>query len=78
MTRSSGAEAIARLDSFSQATHDIRNIGTRHNELLYWCRNNWQRLVLPDLFAEIFDIPKSEEDEASASGYSGPTTSQQN
>lgn len=45
------------------ATRDVQALGRRHLELLAWCRDHWPRLVLPALFAEIFDIPKGEEDD---------------
>ncbi|KAK4315186.1 hypothetical protein Pmani_013582 [Petrolisthes manimaculis] len=41
---------------------ELRQIGARHNHHLNWFRANWSRLKLPPLFAEIFDIPKCEED----------------
>ncbi|KAK8392211.1 hypothetical protein O3P69_017662 [Scylla paramamosain] len=41
---------------------ELRQIGARHHEHLNWFRSNWSRLKLPPLFAEIFDIPKCEED----------------
>ncbi|XP_030765679.1 ecdysone-induced protein 78C isoform X3 [Sitophilus oryzae] len=41
---------------------ELRNLGTKHNAHLDWFRANWRKLALPPLFAEIFDIPKSEDD----------------
>ncbi|XP_066147808.1 ecdysone-induced protein 78C isoform X4 [Euwallacea fornicatus] len=41
---------------------ELRNLGLKHNNHLDWFRENWQKLVLPPLFAEIFDVPKSEDD----------------
>lgn len=41
---------------------ELRNLGTKHSSHLDWFRSNWQLLRLPPLFAEIFDIPKCEED----------------
>ncbi|KAJ8975868.1 hypothetical protein NQ317_009653 [Molorchus minor] len=41
---------------------ELRNLGARHTAHLDWFRVNWTKLTLPPLFAEIFDIPKSEED----------------
>ncbi|XP_076265013.1 ecdysone-induced protein 78C isoform X2 [Rhynchophorus ferrugineus] len=41
---------------------ELRNLGTKHNAHLDWFRLNWQKLALPPLFAEIFDIPKTEDD----------------
>ncbi|XP_050429016.1 ecdysone-induced protein 78C isoform X1 [Adelges cooleyi] len=41
---------------------ELRTIGRRHVAYLEWFRSNWHMLKLPPLFAEIFDIPKCEED----------------
>lgn len=41
---------------------ELRNLGAKHTAHLDWFRMNWTKLTLPPLFAEIFDIPKSEDD----------------
>nr|CAD7194405.1 unnamed protein product [Timema douglasi] len=41
---------------------ELRNLGAKHSAHLDWFRLNWAKLRLPPLFAEIFDIPKCEED----------------
>ncbi|XP_023244871.1 ecdysone-induced protein 78C [Copidosoma floridanum] len=41
---------------------ELKSLGARHADLLDWFRKNWTKLKLPPLFAEIFDIPKCEED----------------
>ncbi|XP_023030333.1 ecdysone-induced protein 78C isoform X1 [Leptinotarsa decemlineata] len=41
---------------------ELRNLGAKHTAHLNWFRLNWTKLTLPPLFAEIFDIPKSEDD----------------
>lgn len=41
---------------------ELRSLGVKHSEHLQWFRLNWAKLKLPPLFAEIFDIPKCEED----------------
>ncbi|CAH2227662.1 jg19050 [Pararge aegeria aegeria] len=56
-------ETNTRLDALNAVAVDAYKLGARHDELLGWCRINWQRLLLPALFAEIFDIPKAEEEE---------------
>lgn len=48
--------------SVSQRIPELRSLGIRHANLLDWFRKNWIKLKLPPLFAEIFDIPKCEED----------------
>ncbi|GLV42694.1 Ecdysone-induced protein 78C [Carabus blaptoides fortunei] len=41
---------------------ELRTLGAKHSAHLDWFRVNWAKLTLPPLFAEIFDIPKCEED----------------
>ncbi|XP_066904465.1 ecdysone-induced protein 78C isoform X2 [Halyomorpha halys] len=41
---------------------ELRVLGAKHALMLDWFRLNWEKLRLPPLFAEIFDIPKCEED----------------
>ncbi|ESO91576.1 hypothetical protein LOTGIDRAFT_122023 [Lottia gigantea] len=40
---------------------ELRTLGHQHNELLKWYRVQWNRISLPPLFAEIYDIPKQED-----------------
>ncbi|XKL65225.1 hypothetical protein PGB90_008645 [Kerria lacca] len=41
---------------------ELKSLGAKHLTHLDWFRLNWDKLRLPPLFAEIFDIPKCEED----------------
>ncbi|XP_015784374.1 ecdysone-induced protein 78C isoform X3 [Tetranychus urticae] len=41
---------------------ELVQLGIKHAEHLSWFRANWTKLKLPPLFAEIFDIPKSEDE----------------
>lgn len=41
---------------------ELRALGAMHCNHLDWLRANWKCIRLPPLFAEIFDIPKSEDD----------------
>uniref|UniRef100_A0A2H1VAM1 SFRICE_024111 n=1 Tax=Spodoptera frugiperda TaxID=7108 RepID=A0A2H1VAM1_SPOFR len=70
-----GPEAVAlsqaRYEAFAAARNEVRQLGFRHNVLLAWPREHWQRLLLPPLFSEIFDIPKRDED---ANGDSAATS----
>jgi nuclear receptor subfamily 1 group D protein 3 len=64
-TRSSSEGAgstVSAITSVSQRIPELRTLGIRHASLLDWFRRNWTKLKLPPLFAEIFDIPKCEED----------------
>lgn len=58
-TSAGGCSAVS---SVSQRIPELRALGARHANLLDWFRRNWTKLKLPPLFAEIFDIPKCEED----------------
>lgn len=40
----------------------LRTLGIQHNDILQWYRSRWEKVKLPPLFAEIYDIPKHEED----------------
>lgn len=50
------------LAGLPQRLPELKALGSRHASLLDWFRRNWAKLKLPPLFAEIFDIPKCEED----------------
>lgn len=60
--RPSGEGSGGSVTSVSQRIPELRALGARHASLLDWFRRNWTKLKLPPLFAEIFDIPKCEED----------------
>lgn len=53
---------VTAITNVSQRIPELRALGARHVNLLDWFRRNWTKLKLPPLFAEIFDIPKCEED----------------
>lgn len=53
---------VAGINGISQRVPELKALGVRHANLLDWFRRNWTKLKLPPLFAEIFDIPKCEED----------------
>lgn len=55
-------ENDALMSSLTQRIPELKTLGIRHANLLDWFRRNWTKLKLPPLFAEIFDIPKCEED----------------
>lgn len=48
------------FQSLLNKVQDVRKIGGRHQNHLQWFRDNWARLDLPPLFAEIYDIRQDE------------------
>ncbi len=51
------------INAVLQKIVELRGLGHRHQSQLDWYRRRWSLLVhLPPLFAEMFDIPRSEED----------------
>nr|XP_049694487.1 ecdysone-induced protein 78C isoform X2 [Helicoverpa armigera] len=71
------AIARARYEAFAAARNEVRLIGARHHVLLSYPRERWPRLLLPDLFIEIFDIPRYEDqtEAVAAASTSAVTTS---
>lgn len=41
---------------------ELRMLGSKHADELQWIRQHWIKLRLPPLFAEIYDIPKCEDE----------------
>src|ERR1700761_4264932 len=51
-----------RTDKQTHVSNNLDKIlGAKHNEVLNWYRMNWRLLKLPPLYAEIYEIPKDEE-----------------
>ena len=48
------------FQSLVNKLQDLRRLGGRHQAHLMWFRENWARLDLPPLFAEIYDIRQDE------------------
>lgn len=61
-TRSNGVSALQIMPALEAKIHELRTLGEKHFAHLEWFRQNWSTIRLPPLFAEIFDIPKCEED----------------
>ncbi|XP_021697913.1 ecdysone-induced protein 78C isoform X2 [Aedes aegypti] len=61
-TRSNGVSALQIMPALEAKIHELRTLGEKHFAHLEWFRQNWSSIRLPPLFAEIFDIPKCEED----------------
>ncbi|XP_055627141.1 ecdysone-induced protein 78C isoform X2 [Toxorhynchites rutilus septentrionalis] len=61
-TRSNAVNALQIMPALEAKIHELRTLGEKHFTHLEWFRQNWRSIRLPPLFAEIFDIPKCEED----------------
>lgn len=61
-SRPNAANALQIMPALESKIHELRALGIKHSSHLDWFRTNWSILRLPPLFAEIFDIPKCEED----------------
>ncbi|XP_038115623.1 ecdysone-induced protein 78C isoform X2 [Culex quinquefasciatus] len=59
---SSAAAALQIMPALEAKIHELRMLGDKHFAHLEWFRQNWSSIRLPPLFAEIFDVPKCEED----------------
>jgi nuclear receptor subfamily 1 group D protein 3 len=62
-SRPNTANALQIMPALEAKIMELRSLNMRHFNHLEWFRINWQfSSRLPELFVEIFDIPKSEED----------------
>uniref|UniRef100_A0A4Y0BND1 Ecdysone-induced protein 78C n=1 Tax=Anopheles funestus TaxID=62324 RepID=A0A4Y0BND1_ANOFN len=57
-----GISALQIMPALEARVHELRMLGEKHSAHLEWFRTNWNTIRLPPLFAEIFDVPKCEED----------------
>ncbi|XP_053665782.1 ecdysone-induced protein 78C [Anopheles marshallii] len=57
-----GISALQIMPALEARVHELRMLGEKHSAHLEWFRTNWSIVRLPPLFAEIFDVPKCEED----------------
>uniref|UniRef100_A0AAG5D6Q8 Ecdysone-induced protein 78C n=1 Tax=Anopheles atroparvus TaxID=41427 RepID=A0AAG5D6Q8_ANOAO len=57
-----GIGALQIMPALEAKVHELRMLGEKHSAHLEWFRKNWNTIRLPPLFAEIFDVPKCEED----------------
>uniref|UniRef100_A0A182U3E5 NR LBD domain-containing protein n=1 Tax=Anopheles melas TaxID=34690 RepID=A0A182U3E5_9DIPT len=57
-----GMGALQIMPALEARVHELRMLGEKHSAHLEWFRTNWSTIRLPPLFAEIFDVPKCEED----------------
>jgi hypothetical protein len=62
LTRHRNTDAFLYQNVLSKLP-DLRGLNSKHSERLQWYRLQYQYLNnMPPLFAEIFDIPKSDEE----------------
>lgn len=57
----SAATALQMMPALEAKIAELRALGAMHVANLEWLRANWTRVQLPPLFAEIFDIPKTDD-----------------
>lgn len=61
-SRSGSSNSLQIMPALEAKIPELRELGAKHCYHLEWLRTNWTLVRLPPLFAEIFDIPKCEED----------------
>lgn len=61
-SRPGSATSLQLMPALEAKIPELRALGAMHCSHLDWLRSNWTQLRLPPLFAEIFDIPKCEDD----------------
>ena len=50
------------ISAVLQRVSEVKNLGSRHQAQLDWYRCRWSAVQLPPLFAEMFDIPRGDDD----------------
>lgn len=61
-TRSGSSASMQLMPALEAKITELKTLGVHHTSHLNWLRNNWTLLRLPPLFAEIFDIPKVDDE----------------
>lgn len=61
-TRPGSSNSLQIMPTLEAKIPELKELGIKHSNHLDWLRTNWTAVRLPPLFAEIFDIPKCEED----------------
>lgn len=62
-SRPGSTSSLQLMPALEAKIPELRALGARHCTHLNWLRTNWTSMRLPPLFAEIFDIPKYDDDE---------------
>lgn len=61
-TRPDESASMKLILELNEKITELRSLSAKHCVHLNWIKTNWSIMRLPPLFAEIFDIPKCEED----------------
>ncbi|KAL7734754.1 hypothetical protein ACLKA6_011042 [Drosophila palustris] len=61
-SRAGSTQALQLMPALEAKIPELRSLGAKHFSHLDWLRMNWTKLRLPPLFAEIFDIPKADDE----------------
>lgn len=62
-SRAGSTQALQQLlPALEDRIPELRTLGLKHCSHLDWLRVNWRKASLPPLFAEIFDIPKYDDE----------------
>lgn len=62
-SRAGSTQALQQLlPALEDRIPELRTLGLKHFSHLDWLRVNWRKASLPPLFAEIFDIPKYDDE----------------
>lgn len=61
--RSGSTASLQLMPALEAKIMELKALGAYHCKHLNWLRNNWTVIRLPPLFAEIFDIPKCDDEE---------------
>lgn len=62
-SRPGSTNSLQLMPALEAKIPELNELGAKHCTHLNWLRTNWTQIRLPPLFAEIFDIPKPDDDE---------------
>lgn len=62
-SRPGSTASLQLMPALEAKITELKALGAHHCSHLNWLRNNWTVMRLPPLFAEIFDIPKCDDEE---------------
>lgn len=62
-SRPGSTTSLQLMPALEAKIPELCELGDKHCSHLNWLRANWTQIRLPPLFAEIFDIPKIDDDD---------------